>query len=192
MPGSSRRLPQVPVLGVTVLLLGGLAACGVEPAPSASPSVSEEAGEPIFASDEEALAAAVEAYEAYNDTYLEVASDPASDVNVIRSFVSVELAAQSIAEFEGLRENGARIVGEIGLRDAKLLERSENDGLALVSVYVCRDVSAGRLVNSDGVDVTPVDRDDVQPQQASFTSADRGSASLIVEGLQRWQGDDFC
>ena len=57
------RVAASAAAGVLVaLLLGG---CTGTPAPTASPTPSASAAEPVFASDEEALAAAVEAYEKY-------------------------------------------------------------------------------------------------------------------------------
>ena len=58
-----RSCAALTIAGLTALLLGG---CVGEPAPTPTPSASTAgAAEPIFASDEEALAAAEAAYRAY-------------------------------------------------------------------------------------------------------------------------------
>ena len=65
------RLPLAWVLALVV------AGCAATPSPTAAPTPSADAADPIFASDEEALAAAVEAYERYRAVSQQIAATAA-------------------------------------------------------------------------------------------------------------------
>ena len=93
-------------------LVWTLTACS-SPAPAASPTPTLSASaEPIFASDEEALAAAVAAYERYRSVSSEIASDGGAQPERISAVVSEQLADRYMEEFDALREGGLRTEGE--------------------------------------------------------------------------------
>ncbi|WP_350348930.1 hypothetical protein ABIQ69_03035 [Agromyces sp. G08B096] len=195
MPGSPRRLPRLPVLVASVLIVGGLAACSGGPAPSPAPTTAaptESADEPIFASDEEALAAAVEAYEAYNSLASEITADPSRDAAEIARVADESTVPQFEEDIEALRAAGLRIVGNVSLSGAKLAERSEDASRATVAIYVCRDVSDTRVLDKEGNDVTKPDRASQQPQLATLVSSPSEPRQLIVKDLERWQDDNVC
>lgn len=191
MPGSSRRFPLLPVVGVTVLLLGGLAACGIGPtqAPSASPSVSAE---PIFASDEQALAAAVAAYEAYLAVDREIAADFGVPTDRIKSVATPEYAKTLIDQYEDVRAAGLVFEGETSVDTSKLIEWGQADGETYVRFYVCSDVSRVRVLDAGGADVTPADRDDRLPLIVTTTTSEVAGPILVLNGSEAWTGSDFC
>src|SRR5215207_3793459 len=76
--------------GVLALVLVG---CMGAPSPAPSPEPTETAAVPIFASDEEALAAAVDAYERYRAISAEISEAGGHDSNRIDPVVSPEYAA---------------------------------------------------------------------------------------------------
>lgn len=176
-------------------LLLGTAACsspdGDEPPASDAAPSAAATDEPIFASDEEALAAAVEAYEAYADMSEQIASEGGTDPSRIEQVATADLAPYLIAEFEALRESGLRFVGENRISDAKLADRSETDQFARVSAYLCRDVGDVRILDSDGTDVTP-EGDTVTAVLAHFVSSDRNSNALKLEDSEPWDDSSFC
>lgn len=170
------------------LLLGG---CTDSPAPSPSPAPSQSAA-PIFASDEEALAAAVQAYEKYRAASAEISMDGGKDADRITPFVTSAFGETEIEEYRALEEAGLRMIGTTSVDTISFASRSEANGGAAVSFYFCRDVSDARAVNADGEDVTPPDRDERVPLQAFLVSSDEAPALLVVDGVDQWAGDDFC
>ncbi|WP_395245582.1 hypothetical protein ACGGZK_07140 [Agromyces sp. MMS24-K17] len=184
---------QVVAVAAVLLVVGGLAGCAGEPAPARTAEPTAEAtAEPIFASDEEALAAAVEAYEAYNAEAARISTNPAVEPSSIANFVSEGFVAQSVQEFELLRQEGVTLVGEMKLLDPELVMWSTTNGAAHATIYVCLDVSGVRVVNSSGADVTAADRQEVVPQQAEFISSSSAPSVLLVDRIDQWSGADFC
>lgn len=189
MPRTARRLAALLLAGAT---LASLAACAPgESAPTPSPSP-VETDAPIFASDEEALAAAISAYEAYSAASAVVGNEGGEGVERLEDTVTPDLYKQLVEEFTALRDANLRIVGEPAISGGSLAERSETQSLASVSAYFCRDVSPTAVVDANGTDVTPASRDAVQPVLAHFVSRADASETLIVESMERWSDASFC
>ncbi|MEV1131784.1 hypothetical protein [Agromyces sp. NPDC049794] len=181
-----RRGLALAVAGVIALVLSG---CVGAPAGTPSPSPSPSA-EPVFASDEEALAAATKAYEAYRTASAEVARGAES--SKIDSTVTPSFAETIHGEFEALRDAGLTMVGDVLVDRVRLAFVNPDDTGVTVSIYLCRDVSNVRVISADGSDVTPSDRDPVSPTQAFLKSSSQDPSVLLVDGVELWSGQDFC
>ncbi|RXZ47625.1 hypothetical protein ESP57_13865 [Agromyces fucosus] len=174
--------------GALALLLSGC----VGDAPTPSPSPSADAAEPIFASDEEALAAAVEAYELYQGASTTILAESGAHPERIDPFVTPAHSDLLAEEFGAFLAAGARTQGASTFDTTSLVDKSEADGLAQVSIYLCRDVSDVRIIGPDGSDVTPVDRDNRVPSQAFLVSNPEVPRTLLIDRIDEWSGDDFC
>jgi len=189
----SRRLtPHVAaMLGSAGVLVVALSGCAGTPAPTPAPPASASAA-PIFASDEEALAAAEAAYESYRAESARISSEGGRDPERVVPYVSDRYASIVVAEFVALEESGLHMEGSTAIDSLRLAEWSSQDHMASVSIYLCRDVSGARVVNSAGADVTPADRQDRIPLVAFLISSTTRPDSLVVDGVEQWSGDNFC
>jgi hypothetical protein len=184
MPKSTpRRLVLAAVVAALVAM--PLSGCSADAKPSPSPSASAGETTPIFASDEEALAAAVAAYEAYLDVAQQIGEDGGEDAGRIREAVTDEYAEEEIPNYESLAENKYRVVGRGTLESPSLAERT-NDA---VHIYGCVSVGTSRVVDSDGQDVTPPNRPTTVPLELTFQQI---GDDLLLAGSDLWPGDDFC
>lgn len=172
--------------GALALLLSGC----VGNAPTPSPSPSSDAAEPIFASDEEALAAAVEAYERYIKVAAQIGEDGGDDPERLLQVVSEEYSIVAIADYEDLADHGYRVTGRNSIDTTSLVESSTHEGQAEVTIYGCVRVGTTRIVDADGKDITPVDRDTEVPLVLVFAGAEPDGLKLTKSDL--WTGDDFC
>ncbi|MGW9629121.1 hypothetical protein ACWGST_00285 [Agromyces sp. NPDC055520] len=176
--------------GAIALLMSGCT--GADPAPSPSPSPSADAAGPIFASDEEALAAAVEAYEAYREVSDTILIQGGEEADRIDTVVTTEFAPKLHEEYAAIEDLGLSSSGPSSFDTTSLVEWRTVDGVAEVSIYLCRDVSGSRVIDANGTDVTPAQRPDRIASQAFMVSAPGEPALLIVSGVNAWSGDDFC
>lgn len=184
MPRTARRLAALLLASATLVSLAACAPGEPEPTPTPSPV---ETNAPIFASDEEALAAAVAAYEAYLAVSDSITADGGADSDRIRQVTSEGFGTKSEADFAAFNQAGLRTTGSTRVDSARLLETDK--AKQAVSFYACQDVSEVRLFNSSGADVTPSERDDRVPLVIDTIMDD---AALRVDGNQVWSGDDFC
>jgi hypothetical protein len=171
------------------LLLGG---CTGMPGPSPIPTPTTDASEPIFTSDDEALAAAIEAYEGYRAVSATIAADGGDRADRINATVTPEYAETLLNEFAALSESGAHFVGSSSFDTTSLAEWSFDGRTAAVSIYLCRDVSDVRVIGPDSKDITPTDREDRVASQALLVSSNADPHKLVVDGVEKWPGDDFC
>ena len=178
-------------LGALALMLTGcVGATEATPTPT-STQVAPTESAPIFASDEEALAAAVGAYQSYLDVAQMIGEDGGRDPERILDVASASYSEPAIAEYEALNERGYRITGRGDISATSLIERSAPHELPEVSIYACVGVGTTLLVNEAGSDITPKDRKQVVPMVLGFT-AETSAQHLLLNTSDPWSGDDFC
>jgi hypothetical protein len=177
---------------VTLVLVAALAATGCTPEAPRANEKPTPTSTPLFASDEEALAAAEEAYAAYLAASDAITAEGGASPERIDPFVASQLrqsARDSLSEFQeaNLHTVGASTFDTVTLQQV----RTDESGASEVSIYVCLDISAVRLIATSGADVTPGDRSDRLPLTVSFRSAGQ-TADLVLEESESWAGDNFC
>lgn len=186
MSRTARLLAAFLLAGATLVSLAACATGGPEPTPSPTPTAAQTDA-PIFASDEEALAAAVAAYEAYLAVSDSITADGGADPDRIRQVTSEGFGEKSEADFAAFSQAGLRTTGSTRVDSARLLETDNAN--QTVSFYACQDVTEVRLFSSSGAEVTPSERDDRVPLVIDTIMDD---SALRVDGNQVWSGDDFC
>lgn len=169
-----------------VLLTG----CVGAPAPTPSPAP-ESTPAPIFASDEEALAAAEAAYLAYSAVINAIAHDGNQGAERIREVVTDEYAVQIEKMFADLTQRGLEIEGDTKVDSIRLVESADVDGHAEVTMLLCSDVTKSRILDTTGTDVTPSQRPDRSALQAILVSSDDVPEKLVVDKEDPWSGD-YC
>ncbi len=154
----------------------------VDPEPSASP---------IFESDEEALAAAEEAYGIYVQLSDQILVEGGVDPERVSPLVSAQLLDELLEGFQLYSDNGWRTSGPSTYDSFQLQQLDQpSDGPASVVVYLCADLSSVRLLDATGADVTPPSRKDRLPLEVEidFESPQTG----LIARSELWSGEDFC
>ena len=175
------------LVALAIALVVPLAACTeATRIPDAEPS-SELA--PLFASDEEALAAATAAYEeflAVLDAALEEPSIEKADLERVSGGQALSSASESIRQFsdEGLRISGPRAIGS-----AQLQQHSSDQDGAEVTAYFCEDITDVLLLDADGASLTQPDRPDYSVFEATIEFTNYGGR--VVE-RDFWSNESSC
>jgi hypothetical protein len=180
-----------------------LSGCSAAPVPVAS-STADPVAEattapteppPIFASNDEALAAAKAAYATYaalSDDIMRRRS-AAVDFSGFSASVSATYLPQVAEARDSFTKAGHVGQGASSFDSVTLVQYSDSArDHAEVEVYMCSDVSGLRLLDVSGVDVTPADRIDRVPLQVSFISSGENPSKLLVDKEDVWSGRDFC
>jgi hypothetical protein len=175
------------LLAATLAALTGCSAPEVQP-PEAGTSASPSAT-PVFASDEEALAAAEEAYTEYLRMSDRIAADGGRQPERIREYVDGDALEQELETFRNFATRG--LVGK-GNTAYKSFTLQQSDNLVgHVRAYVCLDISAVDAVDDDGSSVLPKDRKVNVPLEVAL-SFDPSRERLVITESAPWSGDDFC
>lgn len=174
-----RTLTLAAVLAATVLLSGCVPQS--EPPPEPSPDASVE---PVFASDEEALAAAEAAYVEYWRVFDEAfkSGSPAHLADVADGD-ALATATESVADFV---ESGHTQVGFTKVEDVELVN---HDRQSWIQIYACVNVSQIDILGSDGNSVVRPGRLDRFPFIADLVMSESG---LRVTSDELWDGRNFC
>lgn len=149
--------------------------------PVPTPSVT-----PVFASDEEALAAAEAAYREYAAISNEASADGWKNPNLLASYVTDDELARTTASYKELAATGRHTEGEATFDSVTLQRYDANE----VVVYLCLDVSLVRLLDLTGTDVTPADRPGRLPLEVGFELDETGHLLLATSDI--WDGGEMC
>lgn len=162
-----------------------LAGCSAQE-PVAKPSTSSEEVKPLFATDEEALAAAQAAYANYLQVSDQIARDGGANPERLVGLVSPALLEDEVLGFSQIANSGWHAIGSSSFDSIHLQNRSSNS----IDAYLCIDHSEIRLHDSSEKDVTSAERLDRYPLVVTFQA--QADGSLILETSDSWSGQNFC
>jgi hypothetical protein len=171
---------------VTVAGMLLLAGCGgSDPIPTLPPTPSAT---PIFASEEEALAAAEEAYAAYLEMSNLISSEGGEDPERIAPFVTERRLSDELRGFGTMRDADVRIEGSTAFHVIELQRYDELGNEVEVVFYACVDISDRRVIDRAGKDVTPPERADVLVLEVVLGSTG-GALPLVLDSDDQWPGE---
>jgi hypothetical protein len=170
---------------VAALLASGCAPSGPQPTPRPSPSAT-----PLFESDEEALAAAEEAYAAYLRVSDQITSEGGVNPERVDPLIGDDIRPGVHESFAKYRDRNIRTTGATSLNFVSL-QSVQVDRHTVIDAYICIDVSEVRVVDSSGADITPESRASLVPLVVTFHS-NSGPDRLIIERSEPWGDDSMC
>jgi len=187
-----RMRPSFRPAAVALVLAAALSASGCTPDASGKPPASTPSATALFASDEEALAAAEEAYRKYQHVSDAILIDGGAYPERL-----LEVATQAQYEYEKPGYDAALAAGERGEGasnfDSMTIESRFDPPVGdepVVSVRVCDDYTSVNIFDPAGNSVVSPNRPDRFPRIASFVpSKDSG---LLVASIIEWTGESFC
>jgi hypothetical protein len=177
--------------GVAVAL--ALLLVGCVPADPVVTPVPVPSSTPLFATDADALKAATEAYAAYLAMSDRISADGGADAERIAPFVGDselgnELRGFAIFRTKGYSTSGSSTFNNVALQQVLTAGKQQKE----VVVYLCSDATSIRLIAGNGSDITPADRADRQPFEATFISPVDHHALLVLTRNTPWSGSDIC
>lgn len=182
------RFSNLAPLTIGVLLLASLSGC----APSGTPESPEPTATFVapYATDEEALAAAEEAYAEYLRVSDEVVIDGGADEERLESVATGRFLEKSMEEMREFSANGYRASGTTSFSDIALQRYSSSVGPTdLISVYLCSDVSGTDVLNANGESLVADSREDLATLQVTF-SLDEPEKKLLVSDQLLWKSGE--
>lgn len=169
---------------VTAALALMLLLSGCVPTPPAETPVASPSPTPVFASEEEALAAAEEAYAAYLAVSNQVFAEGGANPERLNSVATGDFLADEMAGFERVRASGWRSTGLTAYRDVVLQSYAPGSSTGVVGIYVCEDVSGVDVLDASGVSVVSPSRPDTTTMQVIFDLGD--SNTLLISSREAW------
>ena len=182
------RAHPLPVVMLAFSIALGMSGC-VAPTPDPTPSTSAAPSpSPLFNSDEEALAAATEAYAAYLAASNAVGQGGWQTLFPIEALVTEEALADDVALAEMYRAQGYVQAGATTF-DSLAVQSYDASG---ATAYLCLDASQADLLDASGTSVVDRDQPRRVPLEVEFTLAPEMSSELLVGRSEVWSGKNFC
>ena len=172
--------------GALALLLSGCT--GDAPAPSPSPSA--DAAEPIFASDEEALAALEATYSSFLAVSTEVTAHGGESPERLEAVASGAALEDEMSAAERFARDGLRTSGSITFSVQELQSIDYSANSALVIAYVCDDISGLDLLDAGGSSLVLEGR----VVKIPYTVVVQGESPESMRVMERtlWERENFC
>jgi hypothetical protein len=175
------------------VIVAALSVSACAPPAPAKPPKASPSNTALFASDEEALAAAEEAYREYQHVSDAILIDGGADPERL-----LEVATQAQYEYEKAGYDKILAANERGVGASKFdsMKLHEPDGesaaseSSILAVTVCDDYSDVEILDGAGNSVVSPNRPDRFPRVASF--AQSKSAKLVVASVTERSGETFC
>ena len=168
--------------GAAVLLVV-LAGCD-EPPPHVTP-VPTPSVTTVFASDEEALAAAEEAYRAYLAVADQIFAEGGADPERLSAVAAPPQLTVDLQGFEEVVEEGQHSVGLTTFRDIALQRYDPTVSEDTIIVYLCEDVSGVDVLDRHGSSLVTPSRPNLVTYQVSF-GFDFQANQLMVSDKEAW------
>ncbi|MCU1419600.1 MAG: hypothetical protein JWR57_769 [Mycetocola sp.] len=175
-------------VAILACLLGCAALTGCSPAATPAPSPTSTA---IFASEDEALAAATAVYQQYSAALDKVFAAGGQGDESLRDFVTPEYLVE-LGKDGALEKNGWRTTGVTSFDNISVSELADTGKSATITLALCRDVADVRFVDAGGTDVTPETRMERFPVLVTFETELGGLDGLKISESDSWPGEDFC
>jgi len=182
------RLPNLVYAAGGALLLALLSGCAPSDAsPPPDPAATFVAP---YANDEEALAAAEEAYAEYTRVMAVILTDGGENATRLETVAAGDFLEASIGGLEEFESKGGRASGRVVNSDFQL-QRYSSSGSAseVITVYLCSNVSALVLKNAEGESLVAEGRPDMSILQATF-DFDNQRAVLLVSDVDVWSAGE--
>jgi hypothetical protein len=178
--------------GVAVAIAAALTLAACTP-PSDGPTRSRSpSATPLFSSDEEALAAAEEAYAAYLRVSDQILMDGGNNPERLLEVATEDVLDSERVGYDKARTSGTRSTGGSTFDHMTLQSMDAFDAASAVAVYVCDDVTAVDFLDASGNSIVSPDRPDRFPTTVEFSARTSNPPSLLVASIGEWTGDDFC
>jgi hypothetical protein len=158
------------------------------PEPTQTPSPAESTPAPVFASDEEALAAAEKAYAAYLAMSDLIAQEGGANPERMEAVAVGEALRTAVVDLNEFGTNRVRAVGSTTFRVDSLESVSGTEPVSVV-IFVCDDVSSLDVVDGSGHSVVSPERPDVSPFRVEVLQTE-GSTKVVSRLF--WDGTTFC
>lgn len=177
---SRTHAPLALLVALTLALTGcggagkGLGKAGPSPAPTAP-----------FASEEEALAAAVDAYRRFSSISDEIGQAGGIGSERLVDVATGEFVKRTIDGYRDWNEKGWRQIGSKTFHDTSIQSIDPNG----VVVYLCEDISQVDVVDSTGASIISPTRVDTYFFQVELELS--AGSRLLVSGRERWD-DRSC
>ncbi|MGN6326828.1 hypothetical protein [Pseudolysinimonas sp.] len=178
------RIAAIALVAAAALVLTG---CTPGAHPSATPSPKAT---PVFRSDAEALAAAEKAYKSYLRVSDSVAASGGADPNRLAPYVTTRRLKVEREGAKLLQDRKLHLVGTTTVSHSQL-QQVVGGPTTRVTFYTCWDVSAVRVLDANGTDVTPTSRKDKTTLEVQMVTRGTGG-SLLLDSDSPWSGGSLC
>lgn len=156
---SPRSALLTPLALAAAVMLASTSGCTTPPEPDPTPT-------PLFATDEEAFAAAEEVYREYiRAVNARIAGASAPDPQDYLTGLALEADIDGVRSLE---DEGVHLSGESVVKTFTGTRFSVEGGRLSVSAHACLDAQSVTLIDETGANVTPPERPPLLAQQVEF------------------------
>ncbi|MEO8262313.1 MAG: hypothetical protein ABI566_07060 [Pseudolysinimonas sp.] len=144
----------------------------------------------MFASEEDALAAAEELYGEYQVFSNALGQSGWADPTGFQEYLSGDALEDELDGAEALNSKGYRQVGDTTFDTTSVQQLADfGSGTVEITIYLCSDVTAVDVVDRDGISIVSAARPARQSLEVTMNDSE---GSLKINRRDAWSGTSFC
>ena len=171
-----------------MLVALSLSGCFAQETPDATSSPSPSTT-PVFASEEEALAAATEAYENYLKVSDAILADGGAKPERLLEVATSAIYERELEGYAQLASAGLHGAGSSRFDSTRLQQWSSVGSTTSIAFYACVDIGGTDFLDSEGNSHVPLDRVERYPAEITV---ERTQDRDLVSTDSPWSGENFC
>lgn len=183
------KTPRPLVAGLFALSALLLSGCSPEAAVPSAPHAAE--GEALFASDEEALAAAEAAYAQYLEVYDAVFAEGGAAPERLEKVATGEVLTEDLDRAREFQTEGTSLSGKTTVLETSLQQLAQNSpDETEVITYACLDAFSIDVLDASGSPIGNPERDATVTFELRFTA--QSNESLLLAESTIWKSGPSC
>ena len=183
-----RIIPRLSGAALAVALSAVLMLTACVPTTTPAGPTPKTSTTPVFANETEALAAATKAYAAYVKVSDEIFAGGGIKADRLKAVATGKQLRTNIEGFAEARSKKYRSSGGTKFDHVTLQSFLPGQVDALVTIYVCDDVSSVSVFNSSGESVVSESRPGRAGYQAAFSYSAKSPNHLLLSDKESWAG----
>lgn len=172
---------------VLVCAVFATSACAAE-APKPTPTPTKTA---VFASEEDALQAAIDVYQKYSAVVDRVTSEGDESMSDLEGLVTAEYL-ESYETAESFEDRGWHTTGTSSFRNEELVDLAQTADTAEVQIALCRDLSKVTILDASSDDITAETRQRDQLPYSVRAIWNTESSTLLISETGTWDDASIC
>jgi hypothetical protein len=146
----------------------------------------------VFASEEEALAAAEKAYAEYLRVSDEILIDGGNDPRRLLDVATEGVYQAELDGFNQVHAQGWHSTGGSTADHFRIEQFNPRDKVDVLTAYLCSDVSRVDVLDASGASVVSPTRPNRTAFEVSFSYREGSSTGLVVSNKSPWAGGGIC
>ncbi|WP_166996892.1 hypothetical protein [Paramicrobacterium fandaimingii] len=176
---------------VALVCVGALSLSATACAPTDAKPTPTPTKTAIFASEDEALQAAVDVYQQYSAVVDKITAEGDAHMAELDGLVTRSYLNEYM-DTESFEDRGWHTTGDSTFRNSEIVELAQTKNSATIQIALCRDLSKVKILDANGDDISDETRQRAEIPYTLRFVWDAAKSRLKLSDSGTWDDDSIC